>query len=221
MAKSLLDCVNEVLTRLKYINGTQSALTTLTDSARQNWIDITIQVVNEGIDTLYDSSGIPKPQELAEADITLTLNEREYTLPTDLVQLRWPLLNEDDGEFIHEYPGGYEQMRKDQPRPNSGYEGTPVYGVINPINGKLRFDHRPTADDVGTVFKAQYDKDLVLESATDTVPFTDAAFRAMVPAWAQLVQRDLKRDFDGDIFNRQIGQAARFINQQQRRAKWS
>lgn len=221
MAKSLLDCVNEVLIRLKRIQGSQNALTTLTDSARQIWIDVTVQVVNEGIDTLYDASAIAKPKELAETDITLVLNEREYTLPTDMVQLRWPGLNEADGEFVYEYPGGYEQLRKDQPRPDTGYEGTPLYGVINPTNGKLRFDHRPTANDVGDVIKFQYDKDLVLTAASDTVPFTDATFRAMVPAWMQLVQRDMKRDFDGEIYDRQIGQAARFVNQQQRASKWS
>lgn len=223
MAKSLLNCVNETLKRLKYIQGDQDVLTTLTDSARQIWIDITVQVINEGIDTLYDSSNIPKPLELSETttEVTLVLNQREYTLPTDLVQLRFPGLDETNGQFIHKYPGGYEQLRKDQPRPNTGYEGLPIYGVINPSNGKLRLDHRPQASDVGRVYIFEYDKDLVLTTATDPVPFSDAAFRAMVPAWAQLVQRDLKRDFDAAIFERQIGQAARFVNQEQRRTHWS
>lgn len=221
MAKSLLECVNETLKRLKYIQGAQGELTSLTDSARQIWIDIAVQVINEGIDSLYDASGVPKPKEVASTDITLSLNEREYALPADLVQLRWPGLNEADGEFIYEYPGGFEQLRKDQPRPDTGYEGTPIYGVIEPLNGKLRLDRRPTADDVGDVYKFLYDKDLSLSLAADTVPFSDAVFRAMIPAWAQLIQRDLKRDFDGDIYDRQIGQAARFLNQTQRATKWS
>lgn len=221
MAKSLLDCVNETMTRLKQIQGDQDVLTSLTDSSRQIWIDIAVQVINEGIDTLYDASSIPKPQELSETPITLTLNEREYSLPTDLVQLRWPGLDETNGMFIFEYPGGYQQLRIDQPRPDSGYEGTPIYGVLNPSNDNLRLDHRPTAKDVGKVYIFEYDKDLVLTAATDTVPFTNAAFRAMVPAWAQLVQRDLKRDFDAAIFDAQIGQAARFVNKSQRRTHWS
>lgn len=221
MAKSLLECTNETLKRLKMIQGDQDVLTTLTDSSRQIWIDITVQVINEGIDTLYDASSIAKPLEQSEADITLTLNEREYTLPTDMVQLRWPGLDEANGMFIYEYPGGYAQMRIDQPRPDSGYEGTPIYGVIDPSNEKLRLDHRPTTKDVGKAYTFEYDKDLVLTLATDTVPFKDAAFRAMIPAWAQLVSRDIKRDFDGEIFDRQIGQAARFVNQGQRRTHWS
>lgn len=221
MAKSLLDCVNQTMIRLKQIQGDQGLLTTLTDSSRQIWIDIAVQVINEGIDTLYDASSIPKPSELSETNITLTLNEREYTLPTDMVQLRWPGLDETNGMFIYSYPGGYAQLRKDQPRPDTGYEGTPIYGVINPSNDKLRLDPRPTAEDVGKVYIFEYDKDLSLTLAADTVPFTDAAFRAMVPAWAQLVQRDLKRDFDPAIYEAQIGQAARFINQEQRRTHWS
>lgn len=221
MAKTLLDCVNQTLIRLKLIQGSQNSLTSLTDSARQIWIDITVQVVNEGIDTLYDAAKVRKPLEVANTDITLTLEEREYDLPTDLVQLRWPGLDETNGLFVSAYPGGYDQLRKDQPRPNEGYSGRPLFGVINPLNGNLRFDHRPTAEDVGRVYRFEYDKDLSLSVATDTVPFTDAAFRAMVPAWAQLVQRDLKRDFDAAIFDRQIGQTVRFINQEQRRTKWS
>lgn len=221
MAKTLLDCVNQTLKRLKMIQGDQDDLTTLTDSARQIWIDISVQVINEGIDTLYDAAKKRKPLEVASTDITLTLSEREYTLPTDLVLLRWPGLDETNGQFIFEYPGGYDQLRKDQPRPDQGYEGLPRYGVINPLNGKLRFDHRPVSADVGRVYKFEYDKDLVLTVAADTVPFTDAAFRAMVPAWAQLVSRDMKRDFDQAIFERQIGQTVRFINQEQRRTHWS
>lgn len=221
MAKSLLEATNETLKRLKMIQGDQDVLTTLTDSSRQIWIDITVQVINEGIDTLYDASNIAKPLEMTETPITLTLNEREYALPTDLVQLRWPGLDETNGMFITEYPGGYAQMRIDQPRPDTGYEGTPIYGVINPSNGKLRFDHRPTAEDVGDIYIFEYDKDLSMTLAADTVPFTDAVFRAMVPAWAQLVQRDMKRDFDPAIYETQIGQAARFLNRGQRRTHWS
>lgn len=223
MAKTLLNAVNETLKRLKMIQGDADILTTLTDSSRQIWIDIAVQVVNEGIDTLYDSSGVAQPNELSEtvAEITLVLNQREYTLPTDVVQLRFPGLNEVAGLFIDRYPGGYAQMRLDQPTPDTGYEGLPTFAAINPSNGKLRMDHRPQADDVGDVYIFEYDKDLVLTLAADTVPFTDAAFRAMVPAWAQLVSRDLKRDFDAAIFERQIGQAARFLTQEQRRDRWS
>jgi len=223
MPKSLLNCVNETLKRLKRIQGDQAALTSLTDSSRQIWIDVTVQVINEGIDVLYDASNVRKPLEVSETttEVTLVLNQREYTLPTDLVQLRWPGLDETNGMFIERYPGGYDQLRKDQPRPDTGYEGTPIYGVINPLNEKLRLDHRPTAADVGKVYIFEYDKDLVLADATDTVPFKDAVFRSMVPAWAQLVQRDMKRDFDAPIFEAAIGQAARFLNQEQRRTHWS
>ncbi|MGI9507128.1 MAG: hypothetical protein ACR2RE_29150, partial [Geminicoccaceae bacterium] len=70
------------------------------------------------------------------------------------------------------------------------------------------------------VYKFLYDKDLELTAAASAMPFSDATYRAMVPAVAQLVNRDLKRDFDEAIFIRQIGQASRFLNQTQRRTHW-
>lgn len=219
MAKTLLDGVNDVMKRAGWIAGDNQNLTSLTESARQHIIDVTVQVWNEAIDTLYDQSQMPKSLELGTTNITLVSTQRDYVLPADMVQLRWPGQEETKGFYIFEFPGDYLDLLHNQPIP-ADFKGQPNFGVINPEDGKLFFDFIPQAGDAGLVFTFKYDKDLVLTLATDPMPFSDAVFRAMVPAVSQLLRRDLKNDFDAGIFADQIGQAARFLNQKQLRRRW-
>lgn len=65
MAKTLLNCVNEIFKRTSLIAGDAGALTSLTDAARQPAIDQAVQVVNEGILYLYNQSEVPLPNEQA------------------------------------------------------------------------------------------------------------------------------------------------------------
>ena len=219
MAKTLLNGVNEVLKRTGWIEGDSGALTTLTDSARQHVIDITVQSWNEAIDTLYDESNVPRPNELAENTITLVTDDRDYALQTDVVQLRFPLLDETNGFYISAHPEGYEGIVNSQPIP-ADFTGLPQLAAIRPTDGQLYMDRIPTSAENGRVYKYRYDKDLELTAAADTMPFSDATFRAMVPAVAQFVRRELKNDFDSGIFNRQIGQASRYLSKRQLRTRW-
>ena len=82
--------------------------------------------------------------------------------------------------------------------PEQDDTGIPHRGAINPVDGTLFLDTAPTAEDAGNVYTYQYKKDLSLEDATDTVPFEDNVFRAMVPAWVQLWKRDRRKEFDQD-----------------------
>ena len=52
MAKTLLDGVNEVLKRVSLIQGDNAILTDLTDSSRQVYIDVAVQVWNESVDEI-------------------------------------------------------------------------------------------------------------------------------------------------------------------------
>lgn len=219
MAKTLLNGVNDVLKRAGWIEGDSGELTTLTESARQHVIDVVVAVWNEAIDSLYDQSRIPRPNELAENTITLVTDDRDYALQTDLVQLRFPLLDETNGFYIEFFEGGYEGLIRSQPIP-ADFTGLANFAVIRPTDGELFLDRIPTSAENGRVYKYRYDKDLELTAAASTMPFSDAAYRAMVPAVAQLVRRDLKNDFDGGMFRDQIGQASRFLSQRQLRAQW-
>lgn len=219
MAKTLLNAVNDILKRTGRIAGDSGELDSLTDSARQKWIDNAVQVVNEGIEELYSSSGVPLPNEQAEGTITLAANTRAYTLASDLVQLRWPFIDKTNNQYLTEYPGGYDAMLVNDPEQDD--TGLPHWGAIRPTDGKLHLDRDPTSVEAGRVYTYQYDKDISLSLAADTFPFSDAVYRGMLPAWVQLWERDNNNEFDNALFRASIGRAARLITQLQPREHYN
>lgn len=219
MAKTLLNAVNDILKRVGVIAGDAGELSSLTDSARQRPIDVAIQVINEGIGDLYTASRLPMPNGQAESTITLLLNTRNYTLASDLVRLRWNFRDKTNTQFIYEYPGGYNAMLDGDPEQND--TGLPYYGAIRPTDGQLYLDRAPTSVEAGRVYTYQYDKDLVLDAAADTVPFKDQTYRALIPVWAQLWKRDMRQEFDDALYAKRIGEASALLTQKLPRSSYS
>ena len=219
MAKTLLNSVNEILKRTGTISGPSGELTAITDAGRQRHIDVAIQVINEGIDELYSASSMPLPDTQAESTITLVTSQQAYTLASDLVQLRWPLIDKTNNQYLTEFPGGYNSLLLFDPEQDD--TGQPHWAVIRPTDGKLYLDRAPTSDLAGRVYTYQYDKDPSLSVATDEVPFGDAVFRAMVPAWVELWNRQMRRESDDAILTLSLGRAARLLTKKQLRASWS
>ena len=219
MAKTLLNATNEILKEVGVIAGDAGVLTTLTDSARQVSIDRAVQVVNVGIDDLYTTSEVALPNEQAESTITLVLATRAYTLASDLIQLRWPMIDKTNTQWLREYPGGYNALLQGDPEQDDA--GLPHWAAIRPTDGKLYLDRAPNAEDVGKVYTYQYDKTLELTVAASTVPFNDTVFRAMVEAWAQLWKRERRGEFDQDNYRLSIGRASRLLTQKQMRSHYN
>lgn len=208
---TLLDAVNEIFKRVNNIQGDASALTTLTDSSRQHPIDIAIQVINEGIDEIYSSSSVEKPLGQQEATITLATGTRSYALASDLQRLKFPLIDRVNTQFIIAAPGGYEYILLIDPEQTA--TGLPIWAAISPITGQLYMDRSPTSAENGHVYTYEYEKDLVLSASTDTVPFNNATFRSMVPAWVQLYKREMRNEFDQALYQMAIGRAARYVTE--------
>ena len=219
MAYSLLDAVNRGLKRVKVISGVNGELSSLTDSARQTYIDAMVQIINESIHELYSTNEMPLPKESATQNVTLVTDTREYTLSPVPEAIRFPLMDTTNGRYVFEYPGGYEQMRINQPQPDN-WKGLPLYACINPTNDMLRFDVAPTSTENGLVYELLYDKRLSLSAATDTFPFSDTVVDSLVPAWAQMWSREQKNSFDNNIYLMSFGRASRYLTQQPMRRKW-
>lgn len=216
--KTLLNAVNEVFKRVGMIIGDSQDLTSFTDQARQRSINVAIQVINEGVDELYSVSSVTMPAGQKQGTFTLATGTRGYALATDFTQFApYPgqvlAIDKTNTQFIYEYPGGYNALLLLDPEQDD--TGLPTYAAINPTDGTLQVDRAPTSTDNGKVYTYQYLKDLVMSATTDTVPFGNAVFRAMVPAWAMLYRRDQQNDFDKDIFQIQIGRAARLLSKMQ------
>lgn len=210
MAKTLLNAVNELLKSVGEIHGDSAALTMLTSGSRQRSIDIAIQVVNVGIDELYSMMGMPVPSGQAQSTITLVTGTRSYALASDLTQLRWPFVDRTNNQYILEYGAGYNSLLLQDPEQDD--TGLPHYGAINPVNGELHLDRAPDSDSNGRIYTYQYGKDLELDSASDTVPFNNIVFRAMVPVWEQLWRRKQQNDFDEGLYRLNLGRAARLLS---------
>lgn len=219
MAHTLLDSINEIFKRVNNIQGDAQALTTLTDSARQHPIDIAIQVVNEGIDELYSQSHIELPNEQAEATITLVNGTRSYALNSSLTELIFPLIDKTNTQFIWKFPGTYDDMLLLDPEQDD--TGLPIWGTISPVTGQLFLNVSPTSVEAGRVYTYQYEKDLSLSLATDTVPFNNKVFRAMVPAWVQLYKREMRNEFDQALYQMALGRAARSLTEISPRQSYS
>lgn len=211
--------MNGIFRRVGLIAGDAAELTSLTDSARQVSVDVAVQVINEGIEELFTASEISMPNEQSSSTVTLLTGTRNYTLQTNLVTLHWPLIDRTNSQYINQYPGGYDQMLIDDPEQDD--TGLPHYGVIRPTDGALFLDRAPTSADNGKIYTYQYEKNLALSAAADTVPFGDPVFRAMVPAWVQLWKRERRNEFDGDLFKASIGRASRLLPQVQARTSYS
>jgi hypothetical protein len=219
MAQTLLQSVNEIFRRVGIIAGDAGELTSLTDSPRQPAIDVAVQAINEGVDDLYMTSDRPMPNEQAESAITLANGDRDYALASDLVQMRFPLIDKTNNQFITDYPGGYNQILIDDSEQDD--TGLPHMAAIRPTDGQLYLDRAPTTIEAGRVYTYQYDKDLVLSVAADTVPFKDIVFRAMVPVWVQIWKREMRNEFDGELYNHNLGRACGALTQKHARTSWN
>jgi hypothetical protein len=219
MAHTLLDAVNQVLISVNVISGNTGLLSSLTNSALQHNIDVSVQVINEGIDELYYSQNKSLPLEQKEATITLATGTREYALAADLITLMWPMIDRPNTQYLFEYEEGYNAMLLLDPQ--QVYTGLPIWGVISPITGLLRVDRAPDAPSNGHVYTYEYERNLALVNVTDPVPFNDATFRAMVPFWKQYYKREMRNEFDEGLARQALGRASRCITEEKMREHYS
>ncbi len=214
--KTLLNGVNDVLKRMGHIKGNSGELTSLVDSQRQVLIDLSVQCWNETLLDLYDSSNEMLPNEMGITTITLVTGDRDYTLPTGLVSVRWPLKNDTNGDLIVEYQGGYLGMFQDQLQ-SANYTGKPYAACIRPSDGQLYLDRIPTSAENGAVYTLLYDKSITLTDDTDTFSFIDDVYTALLPAVVEKVK--MERDEQSDAryavsirkYEKALGRAAALL----------
>ncbi len=231
MAYTLMDGVNRLLKRVGVIQGDIGDLSSFTDSARQVDIDVAIQSFNEMIHEYYVRDMFDG--EVAEGTITLVtattsatdaLAPREYALATDFERMTGDrdqriLRNEANNFVVKEHKGGYVQLKADQIDP-ADFNGQPTSWVINPIRGVLEVNTNPQAGESGDVYKYLYDKRIALTATSDTFPFTDTVFDAIMPATAQLWKRDRRKEFDSAIFNQSFNRGLAYLSQTQTKKRY-
>lgn len=220
-ATTLLDLVNKVLRRE---GGVSSDLTSFTDSQRQIDIDVALQAVNEVLDDLLSTGAFP--QEVAEGSITLSTDTRIYSVASDFVSVAEDssgepfMLDETNGQYLRPYPGGFDQMRRDQPIP-ANHTGLPIYWTINE-DGKFELDAAATSAENGRVYKYRYDKEIDLTTTGATFPITDDAVDSLIPAVAEVWRRVRKgrESFSRRAYQKSIARAARKLRRKPPRTRY-
>lgn len=218
MAKTLLNSVNDLFKLANLAAGDQDALTSLTDSARQHDIDSCILALNQTIDELYSSSELAMPQQQAESTIVLATGTRFYSLATNFNRLHWPLIDKTNQNYIYQYSGTYDDLLALDPEQDD--TGLPLWGVIRPTDSKLFLNVAPTSAENGNTYTYQYDKDLELSASSDTVPFNNVVYRAVIPAAFQAWKRERRGEFDQGLFKAHIGRASRLLTQVNQRSHY-
>ncbi|MBW2637213.1 MAG: hypothetical protein JRC86_06790 [Deltaproteobacteria bacterium] len=213
---TLLEGVNRVLKRVQIID---SDLASLTSSGKQPWINVATQVWNEVLIDLYDKTSIPYPKEVGTDAITLVTDDRSYVLASDLIQLRYPLKDEANGQFISEYPGGYMHMIQDQILIDNEI-GLPYLAAFDPENGELYLDKIPTSNENGLVYKYWYDKNLEMTLAADVFPFNNHVYLSIIPAVAELWRQETQNKYDEKLYKKSIARAGSFLTQVQQNDSW-
>ena len=213
MAYTFLNAINNALDRVGMIQGDNAKLTALTDSGRQSDIDIMMQVWNEQFAEMYSLTGTPQPTFYAESTITLVNGTREYALAAGFERMRWPLIDQTNGRYIYEWPGGYEDMRRIELVP-SKWIGLAVYAAINPATNLLRLGWIPQSTENGLVYNYGFDARISLVLATDTFPFSDSVVDALLPAVCEMWKKSRKGadSFDAASYAQGVGRAGRLVS---------
>lgn len=214
MAYTFLQGVNNLLREAQII---QTDLSNFTDSARQDFIDGAITAWNDAIDNLRQI-GIIKG-ETDSKTFTLVTSTREYTLDTDFEIMVGNPVDSTNVHILTEYPGGFLQMRVDQPDP-SQFTGRPNRWTINPTTGDLRLDTDPTSGENGDIYTYIFEKRINLSVVGDSFPVSDQTIDALLDAAVQIFNRRKKRQFDAAAYQVSMSKAAQFASQSKLSSSW-
>lgn len=219
MAKTLLNGINDVLTKAGHVSST-SALSSLTDSGKQLFIDHAIQAINETLIDVYTRSGMELPNAVGSATLTLATSDRDYDLAiTDFSRIIWPIVDPDNDYFIYEYPGGWKSLYQDMPLA-ADWQGRAEYAAIRPTDGELLLDLTPTATENGLTYVVYYEKDTLLTLAADAFPMTDIAYTALLPAITERYNLIRGASPDFGVYRVSLAGTARLLTQTQPRRSW-
>lgn len=220
MAFTFLQAVNETLKRVGVIHGDAGELTNFVDTARQQNIDVARSIWNEIIHELFTMELFSRG--VREGQFVLVTDIREYDLEPDFEIMAADIIrNESETRILTPYQGGYVQLWGDQPDP-ADFTGQPLYWAINPTSNMIRVDVTPKSSENGDIYKYLYMKRIFLSAVGDTFPFSDTVVDSLIPATAQIWERDRKgrKFFDRQLFRASFNRAVFYLTQSRPRTTY-
>lgn len=222
MPKTLVEGVNDLLVKVGVLDN-DTVLTTLSDSARQTYIDSAVQSINETLDRLFALPQMPtRPNQITERVIVLNTDDQDYELHETLVRLlpEFGLVDETNSHVISiiDDPDAYRRMVIGDLEQDD--TGQPSFACIRPTDGQLWLDRAPTAEFDGREYKYRFERDPGLSAAADEFPFTDPVYRGVILAASELWKKENKASFSGPLFNAALAQAAGRLTRTPSRSRW-
>lgn len=173
---TFLEAVNRMLRLSTLMQWDDEDITSFSNTQHAGNINLCQQAVQHVINELV-SDRFLWPED-AEGNITMVADTRTYSLASDFVQLQGkrPWLFELEGvagtdatNYISEYPGGEDQLEK-QVFQYTSQTGTPQWFYFTD-DKEVGIYPIPGTDEAGTVYRYQYEKNVMVVNESDNLPF--------------------------------------------------
>lgn len=175
---TFLDCVNRILRTNSVIGADDDDLTSFNEVQHVATLQIAIIAIQTTLTSLTSDRLIP--YEEGDGTITLVDGQRLYDLPADFIRFKGqrPFLlkldssSNSENTTVNLYPGGEEKLRR-QILDYREQSGEPRWFYeVNAATKQIGVYHVPDSDIAGTVYRFPYEKEIYVELAADTLPFT-------------------------------------------------
>ena len=169
-----LGAVNRVLVNNLIIKGDDDLVTTFSDNQHEATIRLARNAIESELNNLL--SFFPIDYEKTSGTLTTVASQRSYSLPADFIRFYgdnpYMYLTSNESYRIYEYKGGEQQLRQVdfQYLSSEGYEN--YWYWDSTTTKKVALYNIP---DAVREYTFDYEKDVSVTAATDTMPFHTAA----------------------------------------------
>jgi hypothetical protein len=168
---TFIDAVNRVLRTERVIRGDDDNITTFSDTQHSGDVSACMIAIQDEIAEIASEALIP--YEHTTATIALVSGQRSYALETDFIRFfgKPSFYDSVDNRMLYEYPGGEANLMQIDYLYNTT-TGTPTdWYYDNTTSKKVAFYYIPDSTYDGRSLTYHYEKSIMVESSTDTMPF--------------------------------------------------
>ena len=169
---TFLDGLNRLLRINNVIKGDDDNVVAFTDTDHASDIELGQIAIQDELADLVSDHFIGYEEN--SASFTSVASTTTYSLATDFVRMvgQNPFLYDSTNNVqIFEYPGGKDALRHNVPD-YASQTGDPHWWYLEPdTTKKVSFYPTPDASNAGKVYSYDYEKDVSVSAATETLPF--------------------------------------------------
>lgn len=196
---TFLECINRILRTCAVIRGDTDTVSTFSDTAHNASLNLAIVASQNELTRLISDRLIPYERQTS-GTITTVSGTRTYTLASDFTRFYGVphFYDSSANRQIYEWPGGLEKLQIEI-YTYATDTGTPNWWYWEPTSTKkVGFFEVP--DSSGTVLSYEYEGSVMVDTATDTMPFhndeENFMFTEMAARRFKFMFEDVKNELD-------------------------